>query len=135
MYFSKIPENESAENYNELKIGNKIFYTLKSEKKSIKSNLKRRYSDQFKDPLFITKDTFRKLNMLKQFKRKYKDIDLIIEKYIDCIETCINILNSEFSIEPKTIFQALDLKQFKLNPSDFGVEINEEKCEDEEELD
>ncbi|ELA42606.1 uncharacterized protein VICG_00358 [Vittaforma corneae ATCC 50505] len=131
MFFTKIPENENIKDYYEIKVDGKIFYGPRQQSSEKNAGVKRRYSDQFKDPLFTAKDTYRKLNMIKQFKIKYKDIGLITKRYIDCIENCICILEKEFSIVPRTVFQSFDLKQLGINPDDFGVE--KEECASESE--
>lgn len=131
MFFSKVPEGENAENYYEVEVDGRVFYGLRQQNSEKKPGVKRRYSDQFKDPLFIAKDTYRKLNMIKQFKRKYKGIEAATKEYTNCIENCICILKKEFSIEPRTIFQSFDLKHLGISPDDFGVE--KEECVSESE--
>ncbi|KAM0679811.1 hypothetical protein GINT2_001983 [Glugoides intestinalis] len=120
MFFSQIPEDEDEEKYSVIQIDEHKFYFEKPvEKKQVQ---KRRYSDQFKDPLFVSKDTYRKLNMLKQFREKYKDINIETDKYILCIGKCILILKKEFFIDPVTIFKAFDLTSLGIIPEDFGIE-------------
>lgn len=122
MFFSQIPENENEEKYSSIQIdGHKFYFEKPEDKKPVQ---KRRHSDQFKDPLFVSKDTYRKLNMLKQFREKYKDINHETEKYISCIEKCILILKKEFLIDPVAIFKAFDLTSLGIVPEDFGVDYS-----------
>lgn len=121
LFFKSIPEGESSEDYKEYKIDNKVFFFL-SKNSTNTTPVKRRYSDQFKDPLFIARDTNRKLNMLMKFKEKYSNIDLITNKCVNCIEECISILKKEYSINPTAIFETFDLEKFGINPEDYGVD-------------
>lgn len=121
MYFSKIPEGGSAEDFVSINVADRVFYTEKIGNTSTKGPVRRRLSDQFKDPSFIVKDTFRKLNMIKAFKVKHSNIDVITEKYISCIQDCIWELKKDFEVDPKSIFQAFDLKRLGINSEDFGV--------------
>lgn len=88
---------------------------------------RKRYSDQFKDPLFIIKDQFRKLKMIEKFKIKNKDIGNLIDEYKECISKCIDVLKSEYEIKARDIFSAFELKRHGFVLEDFGSESNEEK--------
>lgn len=124
MFFTCIPE-ECSESYSRVEVDGRLFYFRKdcSPRRAV---AKRRYSEHLRDPLFVSKDTHRKLNMLRQFIKKYRDIDSATEKYIECIEECINILNREFSIPPSVIFGAFDLQRLGIMPEDYGVEERKE---------
>jgi hypothetical protein len=124
MFFASIPEG-SSEGYSQIEVDGRTFYCRKSTSPS-RSVPKRRYSDHLRDPLFISKDTNRKLNMLRQFIRKYKDIDSATDRYIGCIEECMDILGREFAVPPSVIFQAFDLPRLGFRPEDYGVEEREE---------
>ena len=126
MYSTKIPE-EDASKYKKIEIDNKVFYFLKPDEQENKTP-KRRYNEQFKDGLFLAKETYKKLNMIKKFNLKYKDIIQQTDKYISCIEEAIWILKKDYSIEPLTIFQSFNLKHLGFNPEDYGV--NEDVFED-----
>lgn len=129
MFFPKIPESQNSENFLKINVDEKTFYYLRPTEKQ--RTPKRRYGDQFKDPCFIAKDTHRKLNMIRQFKRKYKDMSDATAVYINCIEECILILKKEFLMDPRAIFRSFNLKQFGINSEDFGIE--EAECISEEE--
>lgn len=127
MYFSKLSDKENPDDFKKIVIENRVFYCLKPVDPSSKI-IKRRYSDQFKDALFIAKDTYRKLKMIQQFNLKYRDITKQTEKYISCVEEAICVLKGDFSIDPKAIFKSFNLKSLGINPEDYGIdeeEINE----------
>lgn len=124
MYYSSIPEG-NINDYLEVKVDDRIFF-CKKDCDDISHTPKRRYSNHLKDPLFIAKDKFKELNMLKQFRIKYKDIETIIKKYIDCIERCIEVLNKEFGVSPKEVFTAFNLERLGFNAEDFGIEKENE---------
>jgi hypothetical protein len=124
MFFSKIKDGEDPAKYDKITVDGRVFFYLKPIESNLKTS-KRRYSDQFKDSLFLAKDTNKKLKMIKQFNLKYKDMIQKTEKYISCIEEAIWILKKEFQIEPSVIFQGFDLKSLGFNPEDYGV-IEEE---------
>lgn len=129
MFLASIPEG-SSENYSRIEIDGRTFY-YKKDSTPPRTVTRRRYSDNFKDPLFISKDTNRKLNMLFQFSKKYRDIDSATEKYVRCIEECIDVLNREFAIPPSVVFQAFDLRRLGLKPEDYGIEEREENSSNE----
>ncbi len=112
MYFTVKP-NEDCQSF---VVDGKTFY-CKNEEKRIK-----RRSNQYKDPLFIAKNTYKELNMIEQFKTKYNDLDSLIERYLNCIETCIYVLQKDYGIQAKVIFENFDLVNLGLKPEDFGVE-------------
>lgn len=124
MFFAQIPE-ECSEDYSRIEVDGRTFY-CKKDSSPPRATAKRRYSEQLRDPLFISKDTNRKLNMLRQFVERHKDIGAATEKYIECIEECITILNREFSIPPSVIFSAFDLQRLGIKPEDYGVEEKDE---------
>lgn len=124
MYFTAIVGDENLEKYKQINVEGRVFYYLLPETTvPVKTN-KKRYSDQFKDPIFMAKDTYRKLKMIKQFNLKYKDIGCQTEKYISCIEDSIWLLKREFSVEPKTIFHSFNLNRLGFNPEDYGINEN-----------
>ncbi|EJW05168.1 hypothetical protein EDEG_00749 [Edhazardia aedis USNM 41457] len=83
---------------------------------------KKRYSDQFKDPLFIQKDTYRKLKMIEKFSTQDRNIESMIEKYKDSVSQCIFILKNEFNLPAKEVFTAFDLKKYGYTLEDFNSE-------------
>lgn len=121
MYCSKLKIDENPDDFSKIIVDDKVFYYLKPEE-SISKLPKKRYSDQFKDSLFIAKDTYKKLKIIKQFSCKYKDISQQTEKYISCIEEAIWMLKKDFLIEPSTIFNSFNLKNLGFNPEDYGIE-------------
>lgn len=120
MFFASIPEG-CSESYSRVEADGRTFYCKKDSSPS-RSVPKRRHSDNLRDPLFVSKDTNRKLNMLRQFTKKYRDIGLETDKYIGCIEECIGILKRDFAISPLAIFQAFDLQGLGFMPEDYGIE-------------
>jgi len=125
MYFSKIPEGDSDQDFYTIAVDDRVFYAPRPMQAEAKSPPRRRLSDQYRDSSFIAKDTFRKLNMIKTYRMKHRNIEEVTERHIKCIEECILVLKNEFDIEAKTIFQAFDLIQLGIRPEDFGVMADE----------
>ncbi|AFM98996.1 putative double-strand recombination repair-like protein [Encephalitozoon hellem] len=116
MYTASKPEN--PEDYRELQIDGKTFYKLKGDVQKV--TRRRRYSDQFKDPLFIQKDINRKLRMMRQFRETHGDLESVIERWKECISECISILCNQYSIPPLEIFKAFPLKKWGFDIEDYG---------------
>ncbi|ADM12229.1 uncharacterized protein Eint_091000 [Encephalitozoon intestinalis ATCC 50506] len=120
MYTTDKPEH--LEDYRELHVDGRVFYKLKGKKQE--AVRKRRYSDQFKDPLFIQKDTNRKLRMMKQFRETHGDLESVIERWKDCVSECISILHTQYNIHPVEIFRAFSLRKWGFDIEEYGC------CED-----
>nr|AGE96619.1 hypothetical protein ECU09_1020 [Encephalitozoon cuniculi] len=115
MYTAIKPEN--VEEYQELCVDGRMFYKLGESKKK---TVRRRYSDQFKNPLFIQKDVNRKLRMMRQFREKHGDLEEEIERWKDCISECISILHSQHSVHPAEIFKAFSLGKWGFDIEEYG---------------
>lgn len=92
----------------------------KADIRCVKQIKRKRYSDQFKDPVFIEKDKYRKLKMYERFQRENKDLQSVTEKYRDCITMGIEVLKREQQISAKDIFMAFGLKEYGFRLEDFG---------------
>lgn len=124
MYFTDLSALEDPLDYDSINVGDKTFY-YKKEKEAEHRPSRRRYSDQFKDPLFKAKDAHRKLNMLKQLTEK-QGLDELTDKYRNAIMECVWILKQEGGIEPASVYKHFNMGNFGFNPEDFGVAENEE---------
>lgn len=124
MYYISINE-EDKDKYEKIIVDEKEFY-YKREQETPALNIKRRYSNQFTDPLFLAKDLNKELTMLKKFRNDYKEIERMTRKYINCIENSIHILEQEFKIPPSVIFEAFDIKKLGFRPEDYNILIEDE---------
>lgn len=115
MFYTK---KEDSSSYEEILVEERKFY-----RKKVKPTVrKKRYSDQFKDPLFIEKDIHRKLKMIKKFQTSIGDIQSETKKYLECIEKCIYILKQELEVPITVMFDSFDLKKYGFSLQDFGIE-------------
>lgn len=119
MYTTEPPE--SPDRYQELHIDGNVFYKMKKTGECTEPVRRRRYSDQFKDPLFIQKDISRKLRMMKQFRESHGNLEELIERWKDCIFECVSILQSKYDMPPAAIFKMFNLKRHGFDPLDYGV--------------
>lgn len=126
-YRSEKPDN--SEDFETIRVDDKTFYC---KKENVSPGPKRRYSDQFKDPLFKLKDDNRKLTMIKQFIAKHGNIDRITQRYKECISECIEILQKEGEVNPSIIFSHFNLKKYGFDPNDYGIIEDDENKEDEQ---
>lgn len=99
------------------------------EKRKQQHPIRKRYSDQFKNPTFLEKDKYRKLKMIEKFSLENKDLKFVTDKYKDCITQSIEILKNEYMIPVKDIFDAFELKKYGFNGEDFGWEDEEENSD------
>jgi hypothetical protein len=127
MYFV---EKEKGIEYDEISIDNKTFYKLREVPKKRKSVQigRKRYSDQFKDPVFLQKDAYRKLKMIEGFRKKNGNLDELIERWRSCVEMSIDILRSEYSYPVKEMFRLFNLKKYGFRVADYGM--SEDEAED-----
>lgn len=123
LYYTSIPENNKSD-YSEIYVNDRVFYYKKDDVPK-QTMPRRRYSNNLKDPLFLAKDKFKELSIVKQSRTKYNDIQFITRQYIDCIEKCMDTLNKDFNMPFITMFQAFDLRKAGFNPEDFGIETEE----------
>lgn len=119
MYSVDVPNN--VEEYQEICVGNKTFYKLKRKDTVVGSSRKRRYSDQFKNPVFIQKDINRKLKMIKKFKENNGDLEELIERWKECISECISMLKNEHDVSPLTIFKSFNLRKHGFDIHEHGI--------------
>lgn len=94
-------------------------------KRKLEQPRRKRYSDQFKDPLFIKKDNYRKLKMIENFLEKNEDIESVIEEYKNYIKSCIGILKSEFDVKARELFKIFKLNEIGYSIEDFDSEEDE----------
>ncbi|EPR77826.1 hypothetical protein SLOPH_1781 [Spraguea lophii 42_110] len=117
MFYTSPPNNTN--NYHIKILNNKKYYFLREKK--------RRYSDQFKDPLFIKKDIFKKLKMIEKLYEENKNMEEEIEKWKECINNCIIMLIDSYDHNGKDIFKALNLKKYGFDIKDYCNESEEEE--------
>lgn len=126
--FKEKPEDMS--NYIEIHVDDRIFYAkaaLNTPKKQ------RRYSDQFKDPVYEQKENIRKLKMMRKFKLENGNLDEITGKWKNCIHECMIVLIDEYEMGVKDIFEAFKLKKYGFDTSEYGDETDFEEDESDEE--
>lgn len=121
MYTAEVPDD--PEKYQKLCVDGKVFYKVKDgeDKVNIEPRKRRRYSDQFRNPLFIQKDVNRKLKMIKQFREKNGDLASLIASWRDCISECISILQNKYGVSPVDAFKAFNLKKHGFHADDYGI--------------
>ncbi|KAL0263989.1 UNVERIFIED_CONTAM: hypothetical protein PYX00_011014 [Menopon gallinae] len=85
----------------------------------------KRYSDQFKDPVFEQKDTLRKLHMIMAFREKNGDLDAITDMWRECICECIHVLCDEYGFSSTDIFKTFGLGKYGFDCEDFGIDRDE----------
>lgn len=124
MYVADISGAEDPLEYEFVEVDGRKFYCRK-ETPAEPRTPRRRYSDQFKDPLFKIKDCHRKLRMLGQFLEKH-DLDDLIDRYRTAILECAVILNKENSVEMSTVYNHFDLGKFGFDAEEFGVRRSDE---------
>lgn len=129
MYLTKTDAIENISEYDTIKVDDKTFYCKKEVPTDIR-NTKKRYSDQFKDPLFKIKDNYRKLHMLKQFFDK-NNLEELTEKYRGAIVDCTEILHKEFNVELSVIYRHFNLEKYGFDPGDFGINDEEDNYKEE----
>ncbi|KAI4292405.1 hypothetical protein PAPHI01_1679 [Pancytospora philotis] len=113
-----VTEVEDPAGYDVVEVDGRKFYSAKET--AAPTAKRRRYSDQFKDPLFKLKDEYRKLRMLGQFMEQH-DLDELTEKYRDAILECSAVLHKEFELPLDALYKHYSLEQFGLDPEDFGI--------------
>ncbi|KAI5151018.1 hypothetical protein ENBRE01_1841 [Enteropsectra breve] len=118
-YFSTKPDDENE--YGEIEAYGHVFY-YKIDKNSQKPA--KRYSDQFKQPVYKLKDQYKKLNIISKFMEQH-DLEKDMEKIRDTIAECVRILHKEYDIEPAAIYKRFNLKTYGFLPEDYGVEQEE----------
>jgi hypothetical protein len=138
MFCTHITEQEDL--YDQVVVDDKVFY----KKKAVESNQQqtqkdgatpkrqKRYSDQFKDPVFIEKETIRRLKMIMNFKEKNGDLDNIIARWRNCIIECVYVLSTEYEISPIPIFNEFQLKKHGFSHEDFGIDVEDDTSRDEQ---
>lgn len=115
MYFLNI-KDEDKDLYDTIEVDGKKFYYLKKSSQT----KKRRYSDQFRISGFNYKDLYRKLRIMEKHKQDNKDLDVLIEKWKECIKKCIFILKEEFNVQAKDVFNAFNLEKYGFELQEFG---------------
>lgn len=118
MYLASLAEADDPSEYESVTVDGREFYCRREVAEPRAA--KRRYSDQFKDPLFKLRDQYRKLKMLRQFMARH-DLDELTEKYKAAILECATILNKENDVGMPAIYSHFNLDRFELDPEDFGV--------------
>lgn len=108
-------EVDDPTEYDTVEVDDRIFYCRK-EKEALK---KRRYSDQFKDPLFKTKDIYRRLRMLEQFMDK-NDLEELTGRYREIIVECSVQLSKEFGVPLGLIYKHFKLERFEISADEFS---------------
>lgn len=138
MFYARISDDENK--YEKVLVEDRVFYRRKPAKGDPPSSLhkntavkrQKRYSDQFRDPVFEQKEIIRKLKMIANFKKKHGNLDSVIEGWRNCIQKCVNTLQEECDVDPKEIFKTFKLQEYGFLPEDFCIESDEEGEEDAE---
>lgn len=127
MFCTQVSDDENL--YDKFQVDNRTFYRKRQERRGtaefpgkISQRRQKRYSDQFKDPVFEQKDMLRKLNMIMTFREKNGDLDAITERWRECICECIHVLSNEYGFSPAEIFNTFQLEKYGFDCEDFGID-------------
>lgn len=127
IFSTQVSDDEDL--YDKFQVDNRTFYRRKQESSGIATSpkktqprRKKRYSDQFKDPIFEQKDMLRKLNMIVTFREKNGDLDAITERWRECICECTHVLSNEYGFSPAEIFNTFRLEKYGFDCEDFGID-------------
>lgn len=139
MIYAGITEQEEL--YDRIVVDDRVFYKKKAvlstqpavPKYTSPFKRQKRYSDQFTDPVFIQKETVRRLKMIMSFREKNGDLDDIIARWRSCIAECIGALCKEHEVSPTQIFKEFQLQKHGFAPEDFDVDLEDGNEADKEE--
>jgi hypothetical protein len=118
MYLANAPEGK--EGCEMIEVDGRVFYRVRSTDDKRPVQRRRRYSDQFKNPLFVQRNINRKLNMMRQFREK-ENLQILIDRWRECVGECIGILRDECHLDPALIFKSFNLERHGFVPEDYGA--------------